>query len=92
MINKVYIKDLPSHIGEKVSVAGFVNTIRNQGGIKFLLLRDSTGFVQCIVMKSNTEAFETIADIHLVSLVLISVILYDESQAPSGFVVLIVEI
>jgi len=92
MINKVYIKDLPSHIGEKVSVAGFVNTIRNQGGIKFLLLRDSTGFVQCIVMKSNTQAFETIADIHLESVVLISGILKEERQAPSGFEVLIEEI
>ena len=92
MLDKINISELKKYIGEKVSVAGFVNTIRNQGGIKFVLLRDSTGFVQCVVMKSNNQAFEQISNLHLESVVKITGILKEERQAPGGFEVLIEEV
>ena len=37
-----------SDVGKDVQVAGWVNSIRNLGGLAFLTLRDETGIVQII--------------------------------------------
>jgi len=63
MISRKYISELQDFIGQNVTVCGFVNTIRNQGGIKFILLRDNTGFIQCVVLKSNSVAFSLVEEI-----------------------------
>jgi aspartyl/asparaginyl-tRNA synthetase len=39
---RTYIKDLKEKFGEKVKVFGFVQAIRDQGGIKFFVVRDVT--------------------------------------------------
>ncbi len=49
----VYIKDLPKHIGEDVVLKGWVMNRRSSKGIEFIILRDGTGFVQCVVDKSE---------------------------------------
>ncbi len=92
MISRKYIKDLPEFIGQNVSVAGFVNTIRNQGGIKFVLIRDNTGFLQCVVLKSNTQIFELAGNLFNESVIRISGLLKEERQAPGGYEILVEEI
>ena len=37
-----------THIGKKLKLAGWVNSIRNLGGLLFITLRDETGIVQLI--------------------------------------------
>lgn len=92
MISRVYIKDLPDFIGQNVNVCGFINTVRNQGGIKFILLRDNTGYLQCVVLKSNTHAFELASTLSNESVIKISGLLKEERQAPNGYEVLVEEI
>ena len=58
MLKRTYIKDLGEHIGEEITVAGFVQTLRVQSKIIFLILRDVTGVVQTVVEVSS-PAFET---------------------------------
>ena len=48
MLKILEIKNLPQHIGEKVVVRGWVETIRDQKKRQFLILRDRTGLVQAI--------------------------------------------
>jgi asparaginyl-tRNA synthetase len=57
---RIYIKDLAEHVGKKVTLKGWLYNKRSSGKVKFLILRDGTGYLQCIVFKGNVseEIFE----------------------------------
>ncbi len=83
--SRIKNSELPSHVGEEVTVSGFVHAIRNQGSIKFLLIRDISGTTQCVVTKDSPEVFEAVADLSLESVVSIVGAVKAEKQAPGGF-------
>jgi len=43
---RVPIADLPAHVGEDVSIAGWVHALRLQRAMQFVVVRDHTGMVQ----------------------------------------------
>ena len=43
---RVPLADLRAHVGETVSVAGWVHTLRLQRAMQFVVLRDHSGTVQ----------------------------------------------
>ena len=47
------ISELPKHVGEEVSIRGWVTTTRSSGKIAFVVLRDGTGHVQSVVSKQE---------------------------------------
>jgi asparaginyl-tRNA synthetase len=49
------IADLPDRVGETVTVHGWVTTIRSSGKIAFMVLRDGTGYLQCVLARSETD-------------------------------------
>ncbi|MBI1939125.1 MAG: asparagine--tRNA ligase [Ignavibacteriales bacterium] len=51
----VYIKDLKNHVGEEVTLKGWLYNKRSSGKLKFLILRDGTGYIQCVVFKGNVS-------------------------------------
>ena len=56
----VYIKELADHVGKEVTLKGWLYNKRSSGKLQFLMLRDGTGIVQCVVFKGNVseEMFE----------------------------------
>jgi len=84
IMERTYIKNLKDHIGKEVVIKGFIHSIRNQGGIKFLQLRDITGLVQIVVLKSEIDVFNMVPDLTLESVVSIKGLAKEEKQAPSG--------
>ncbi|RJP62575.1 MAG: asparagine--tRNA ligase [Ignavibacteriales bacterium] len=56
----IYIKNLANHVGESVTLKGWLYNKRSSGKLQFLVLRDGTGIVQCVVFKGNVseELFE----------------------------------
>ena len=55
-MNQIYIDQLKSHIGEDVTLKGWLYNSRSSGKLVFLQLRDGTGIVQCVVFKGNNES------------------------------------
>jgi len=58
----INVKELRSHLGEKVSVKGFIESIRNQKKFIFLVLRDVGEKVQVFINKNDENS-------HLVDIV-----------------------
>lgn len=86
---RTQIKDIKNTIGQKVKISGFAETIRKQGGIIFLVLRDITGSIQTVVIKGNTDNFEKVSNLSLESVVSITGDAKENSQAPGGIEVFI---
>jgi aspartyl-tRNA synthetase len=66
-------------------IAGFVQTIRDQGNIKFLHVRDITGVIQAVVLKHNNQALEESKKLTHESVIEITGHVKEEKQAPGGF-------
>jgi aspartyl-tRNA synthetase len=61
-MERVYIEDLRKHIGETVTVQGWLQTLRDQKKMQFLVVRDLTGMVQVVLEKAaDAELAATIS-------------------------------
>ena len=49
----VRVEDLSGHVGESVTLHGWLYHRRSSGKLHFLEVRDGTGVVQCVVFKGN---------------------------------------
>jgi len=82
---RTHVSDLKGKISEQVRVEGFVQARRDQGGIKFLVVRDVTGTVQAIVTRQNGEVFDEVAKLTLESVIDLTGMIKEQKQAPGGF-------
>jgi len=74
-----------SLIGTTVHLAGWVQVIRAQSKIIFLVLRDYDGLVQCVVLPEHEEAFSVAKKISQESVITVEGIIVAAKQAQSGF-------
>ena len=54
-MSKTIIKDLKNHVGEEVTLNGWVYNKRSIGKVWFLILRDGSGMTQCVVVKGEVD-------------------------------------
>ena len=83
-MKRILIKQVKEQIGQQVKIAGFIHAVRDQGSIKFLIIRDISGTIQVIVTKANSEAITVVKSLNLESVVEIVGLAKEEKQAPSG--------
>ncbi len=57
-MGRVYIDELAAHVGAKVTLQGWVHNTRSSGKIRFLILRDGTGFVQAVAGEGDVSDAE----------------------------------
>jgi nondiscriminating aspartyl-tRNA synthetase len=57
-MERTYIKDLKDHVGNEVSISGWIDVRRDQGKMVFFDFRDMTGKVQGVVLPNNKETLE----------------------------------
>jgi asparaginyl-tRNA synthetase len=84
---KISIKDLSEHVGKEVTLSGWLYNKRSSGKIKFIVLRDGTGYLQCVYFKGNVsdEVFETADKIGQESSISVSGKVKEEKRAPGGY-------
>ncbi len=63
MQNRIYIKDLKEHVGEEVTIAGWVDVRRDQGKMVFFDMRDMSGKVQCVALPNREDIIEKTKEI-----------------------------
>lgn len=52
---KITIQEAPKHVNKEVTIGGWLANKRSSGKIAFLQLRDGTGFMQGVVVKSDVS-------------------------------------
>ncbi len=82
----VSIDRLKEHLGQTVTVQGWLTGSRSSGKIAFLQLRDGSGFVQGVLAKSEAadEVFAAVRGLSHESAVVVSGEVREDSRAPSS--------
>jgi len=80
------ISALPAHIGETVTLRGWLYNIRSSGKLLFPTFRDGTGTVQGIVPKAAVpeEIFDRVKSLTQESSVIVTGAVRADTRAPSG--------
>jgi asparaginyl-tRNA synthetase len=80
------IASLPTHIGETVTLHGWLYNIRSSGKLLFPTFRDGTGTIQGIVPKAAVppEVFDRVKSLTQESSVIVTGTVRADTRAPSG--------
>ena len=86
-MQKITIRDLGNYVGKEISLQGWLYNKRSSGKIKFLVLRDGTGYLQCVYFKGNVseDIFETADRIGQESSIEVTGKVKAEPRAPGGY-------
>src|SRR6056297_834115 len=91
MPKHILVKHLSDHVGKTVTVKGWFYNIRKSGKIWFLIFRDGTGFVQCVVLKNEVsdDIFNLKGDLTQESSVSIEGVVQEAPRQESGIEILV---
>ncbi len=83
----VYINELKNFVGKEVSLKGWVFNKRSSGKVKFLILRDGTGYLQCVYFKGSVseDVFNLADKLGQESSIEVKGKVKEEPRAPGGF-------
>src|SRR5215813_2102280 len=86
-VPRVSVADAGRHAGETVEIAGWLYNLRRGGKICFPQVRDGTGIMQCVAVKSALpEAlFEDLKNLTQESSLTVHGKIRAEARAPGGF-------
>lgn len=82
----VYIEDLGRHLGEEVTLRGWLYNRRSSGKVHFLLVRDGTGVCQCVagINDLGAEAFAAADHLGQETSLAVTGIVREDKRAPGG--------
>jgi asparaginyl-tRNA synthetase len=82
----VQIGELQDHVGDRVTVRGWVVTTRSSGKIAFLVLRDGSGFVQGVLSKKEVSdvTWSVFAALTQEASVAMTGVVREEARSPCG--------
>jgi asparaginyl-tRNA synthetase len=87
MNKRITIAQASQHVGEAVEIPGWLYNLRRSGKIAFPILRDGTGLMQCVAVKSALpeETFETIRNLTQESSIVVCGKIRAEQRAAGGY-------
>src|SRR5271170_436992 len=82
----VTIERVGEHLGQEVTVQGWLYNQRESGKLLFPIFRDGTGIIQGVVsLKEQPEAFAAMRGLTQESSVIVTGVVRAEARAPGGF-------
>jgi len=81
------IAELPSHAGQTVRVRGWVTHVRSSGKVAFVVMRDGSGLLQAVLVKSaiSPEAWERFGKLTQETSIEIEGEARPDARAPGGY-------
>jgi asparaginyl-tRNA synthetase len=83
----VYIDELNRHVGEEVTLKGWLYHRRSSGKIHFLVVRDGTGICQCVASRADlgAERFEAADHLSQETSLEVTGAVREDKRAPGGY-------
>ncbi|HYW32707.1 MAG TPA: OB-fold nucleic acid binding domain-containing protein, partial [Gemmatimonas sp.] len=83
----VRIADLRNHVGAVVTVRAWVTHLRSSGKVAFAVVRDGSGVMQSVLVKSQVpaESWEAFSDLTTEASVALTGEVRAEARAPGGY-------
>lgn len=87
MTTKSVIRNVNQHVGEVVTIGSWINNKRSSGKIQFLQLRDGTGYIQAVVVKSEVseQVWDDAKSMTQESSLYVTGVIREESRSQSGY-------
>jgi asparaginyl-tRNA synthetase len=87
MALNIYIKDVADYDNKEVTIQGWVYNKRSSGKLRFLLVRDGTETIQCVVFKGDVseESFTAADDLQQESSCRVTGIVNQDTRSPLGY-------
>ncbi len=85
--DQTYIQDIAQHEGQEVTLKGWLFRSTDKGKLQFLMVRDGTGFIQCVVFQKavSPETFEAARRVTQESSLIVRGKVRKEPRAPGGY-------
>lgn len=90
-MKNILVKNVKYSENKNVTLNGWVYNTRSSGKIGFLMLRDGTGIIQCIVVKNEVKShvFEQFKKLTQESSITVNGIIVENLKAPGGYELLL---
>ena len=85
-MDTVRIGDFSNHVGEEVVVHGWLHNKRSSGKLRFLIVRDGSGYAQAVVFRKavSPEAWEAVDGAGQESTLELTGLVKKDDRAPGG--------
>ncbi len=81
-MKRTLTKEVGAHVGERVLVQGWLHSLRQLGGVSFLVVRDGWSLLQCVTERE--EEIEALRGVGVESVIMVEGTVVSEPQAPGG--------
>lgn len=86
-MQQTYINQLSNHVGEEITLKGWLYNLRSSGKLMFPQLRDGTGIVQCVVFRKAVpeEVWDALKGLGQESALIVRGTVRADERAPGGY-------
>jgi asparaginyl-tRNA synthetase len=82
----VYVEDLKKHVGQEVTLKGWLYNMSSKGKLHFLQVRDGSGIVQCVIFQKDVSesVFKAASELKQEASIIITGVVREDARSPIG--------
>ena len=86
-MNQTYIRDVSKHVGEEITLKGWLYNMRSSGKLMFPQVRDGSGIIQGVVFKKNVpeQVWNDFEKLTQESSIIVTGTVRADERAPGGY-------